>query len=448
MEQINEQQESTNLTLTVKNLWIALSKTAAKIKELNAENKELQLRADEIEKLWVRYNELKEQLPVLEEKSALNDKLSEENTRLKKENYHLQTSLSELREIEKSFRLAQVEFTNKNKLLHENAQTIGELKSKISDFELKQKEYNEKLANALTIEEDNEKLILELNNLNKEIELKSNEILKLSSDLSENSAEVKRLKSVKLSYEETIEALNKEFSELEKKARIKEEENLILSDKLTNYDETLIILDDLRVKHQELIDKNRNIEIQYNYVKSDLEEKSKLAEELSGKLSTQDNLIAELLDDIENKDHEIKLFKEAEGKTINLITEKTELVNEKVELNKMIEILKNDLVESKLKADSANEHKIKYEQLLLSYDELNLNSKLLTEELEAIAKEKTALLSKIENMEMELENNIRQTENLKKIRQDSRFLFDMDDKERIELLKSVENYISELEKIV
>jgi|GEM_PF-3941649 len=476
MEQTNEQNGSVNLTSAVKNLWMALTRTANGIKELKAENKELALRANEIEKLWIRYNELKEQIPVLEEKVALTDKISEENARLKKENYHLQTSLSELREIEKSFRLAQSEFTIKNKLLHENSQTIEELKSKVAEFELTRKEYDEKLNNALNIEAENERLIVELANLNKENEQKTNDILKLTSDLSESDAEVKRLKAVKLSYEETIEGLNKEFAEYERKARLKEEENLALEDKLKDFEAIKIQFDDLQVKHQDLIDRSRNFEIQFNYLKSDFEEKNKYNEEIFGKLKAKEELLSELLEDIENKDNQIKLYKEAESKTLNLIKEKKELSSK-------IEMLNHDLEDSQRKITEGLEFEVKYKELQTSFDKLRMtneelqtsfdklrmtneelvmandelkksfdeikvtNDQLLNDVSER-SKERCDILKQFEQMEKELTETKKLLEegNLKE--KESKKILNIDDNERVELLNSVEKYIGKLEKMV
>lgn len=464
MDNLNNNQ-SASLTLAVRNLWAALTKTANKIQELKAENKELELRANEIEKLWVRYNELKERIPELEEKSELADILSKENTELKKENYTLQTSLTELREIEKNFRLSQAEFANKNKLLYENAITIDNLKIKIAELESKQKDYDVQLKTYNDIESDNQKLILELANLNKEIESKTNEILKLSSDLSDANAEIKRLKAVKLSYEETIADLNREFSENEKKLRITEEEKELLSGKLQDFEATKIQIDEVQNKLQGNIDKLRNLEIEFNYLKSDYDEKSRNFEELPEKYKSKENLINELLEENERKDEQIRLFKEAERKAIDLINQKSEWEIEKEKLLDSINSLKQEV-------NSKDELITKYKELQESFNALTLlkndlemqliksnrrveESLLFESKYEELRKEYEELERKKSNLEKELlDINHKMQESLiykskyEQILQETKNMIKINDEEKNDLSNKVEKYIDKLEKIL
>ncbi|MFC2130055.1 hypothetical protein ACFLSQ_01350 [Bacteroidota bacterium] len=401
---------SSRLITSVKRLWSALNNTNEKITNLLAENRELKLRAGEIEKLWKRYNEMKAIMPGLEKKAETADKLNNENIELKNESRHLQTSLNELRDVENNFMLAQKEITDKNKILSDYLETIKQQQETISENVIKLAE-DEKLQNSYR--EEAEKL-------QKDIEYKENLLQSKNQEIEDGTTEIKRLNALKITYEDKIKSLDKYLQISDEKYRKAENDKANLNNEIAEFSE-------LSAEHEDIIENNKNLKEQLIAANNNLANKNNEFTDIRNELDEANKKLIELENKITIKDRDLQVLKEIGDKQSDIVEENNLFRNRIEELRKEIE----EMIEAK---NDANNKINSLNSELKKIEEKNLNKENECNELQTIIGQKE---NNINELKLKAEKSLAE-----------QLTSDLNIENKDELLKTIDKYINKLEKIV
>jgi len=401
---------SSLLANSVKRLWSALNNTNEKITNLLSENKELKLRAGEIEKLWKRYNDMKAIIPGLEKKAETADKLSRENKELENESRQLQTSLKELGDVENNFMLAQQEITDKNKILSDYLETIKQQQETITENAIKVAE-DEKLQN--TKREEAEKL-------QKEIEKKENLLQLKSIEVDDGMTEIRKLNALKITYEDKIKSLDKYLQISDEKYRKAEDDKQSLNNKIAEFN-------NLTVRHEEILKNYNELKEQLIIANSNLENKNNEFDGIRNELDVANKNQIELENKIDIKDKDIHELREIRDKYNSIVEENNHF---KVR----IEEHRSELEETIKSKNEANNKINSLNSELNILEQKNLNKVNEYIELQKIIEQQETI---IDELKLKAEKGL--AEQLKS---------DLNIGEKEELLKSIDKYINKLEKIV